>query len=151
MSYHQIAAGLLCLVLVGCSDKTGAATRTNGSATADSAASPSSARMELKAMPMLPGFRAHLDTLAHTPAMMRDLMSLHQSQVRNLVVAMHSDMMALGMHSDGEYEALADSVVNGSRELGSAAGADFNRRVARHIDQLRRLTAMYEAKTTGMR
>jgi len=99
----------------------------------------------------LPGFRAHLDTLAHTPAMMRDLMSLHQSQVRNLVVAMHSDMMALGMHSDGEYEALADSVVNGSRELGSASGADFNRRVARHIDQLRRLTAMYEAKTTGMR
>jgi hypothetical protein len=151
MSYQQIAAGLMFLALVACSDKGGAAARTDGSATADSIASPPPVGMELKAMPMLPGFRAHLDTLAHTPGMMRGLMSQHQANVRDLVAAMHSDMMALGVRSDAEYEALADSVVEGSRKLGSAAGADFNRRVARHIDQLRRLTAMYEAKTAGTR
>jgi hypothetical protein len=150
MSYQQVA-GLMFLALVACSGKTGGAARTEGSARADSAASATPAAMELKAMPMLPGFRAHLDTLAHTPAMMRGLMSQHQANVRDLVAAMHSDMMALDVRSDAEYEALADSVVEGSRKLGSAAGADFNRRVARHIDQLRRLTAMYEAKTAGTR
>jgi hypothetical protein len=151
MSYQQAAFGILISVLVACSGRTGQPARTSSdSSTADSTETPSS-QMPLQAMPMLPGFRAHLDSLAQRPAMMRGAMSAHRTEVKHLVAAMHSDMMGLGMHSDPAYEALADSVVKGSAALASAGGADFNRRVARHIDQLRRLTAAYETKTAAMR
>ena len=150
MSYQQVAVGVLSLVIVACS-KAGAPGARNDSPVADSTAASPKAGMELKAMPMLPGFRAHLDSLAHTPAMMRGAMSEHRAEVKHLVDAMHSDMMELGMPSDPGYMALADSVVKGSQELGSAGGADLNRLVARHVDQLRRLTAVYETKTAGMK
>ena len=42
---------------------------------------------------------------------------------------MHSDMMAMGMPGDPAYEALADSVVQGSARLGTASGAGFDRLV----------------------
>ena len=151
MSYQQVAVGVLSLVIVACSDKAGARGARNDSPAADSTAASPRADGELKAMPMLPGFRAHLDSLAHTPAMMRGAMSQHRAEVKHLVDAMHSDMMGLGMPSDPGYEALADSVVKGSLELGSAGGANLNRLVARHVDQLRRLTDVYETKTAGMK
>jgi hypothetical protein len=106
--------------------------------------------MELKAMVMLPGFRARLDSMAQHPAMMKKDLRRHQTEVKHLVDAMHSDMMAMGMHSDPAYEALADSVVQGSARLGTASGAEFNRLVARHMEQLRRLATVYEAKTAGV-
>jgi len=101
-------------------------------------------------MPMLPVVRAHLDSAARNPAMMRKQMTQHQAEVKHLVDAMHSDMLAMGVQSDAAYEALADSVVNGSARLGSAGGAEFKRQVAHHIDQIRRLAAMYESKTSAM-
>jgi len=100
---------------------------------------------------MLPAFRAHLDSVAQDPAMMRAAMPDHRAEVKELVDAMHSDMTMMGMHSDAAYEALADSVVEGSAALGTAGGADFNRQVARHVDQLRRLAATYETRTAGIR
>jgi hypothetical protein len=106
--------------------------------------------MELRAMPMLPVVRAHLDSLSKNPAMMHTSMAQHQAEVKHLVEAMHSDMMALGMHSDAAYEALADSVVNGSARLGTAGSAEFKRLVGQHIDQTRRLAAIYETKTASM-
>ena len=151
MSYQQVAVGVLSLAIVACSGKAGVPGARNDSPVADSTAASPRAGMELKAMPMLPGFRAHLDSLAHTPAMMRGAMSEHRAEVKHLVDAMHSDMMGLGMPSDPGYEALADSVVKGSLELGSAGGADLNRLVTRHVEQLRRLTAVYETKTAGMK
>jgi hypothetical protein len=102
-------------------------------------------------MPMLPAFRAHLDTLSHSHRMAPAAMSQHKSEVKHLVDAMHSDMVALGMAGDAAYDALADSVVKGSEQLGNAAGADFKRRLARHMDQLHRLTAVYESKTAAMK
>jgi hypothetical protein len=151
MSYQQVAVGVLFLVILACSNKAGAPAARNDSPAADSTAAPPRAGMELKAMPMLPGFRAHLDSLAHTPAMMRGAMSEHRAEVKHLVDAMHSDMMGLGMPSDPGYEALADSVVKGSVALGTAGGADLSRLVARHVEQLRRLTSVYETKTAGMK
>ena len=48
------------------------------------------------------------------------------------------------MHSDAAYEALADSVVKGAASLGTASGPDFDELVMRHVDQMRRLAAVYE-------
>jgi hypothetical protein len=106
--------------------------------------------MQLKAMVMLPGFRAQLDSMAQHPAMMRSHLSQHQADVKHLVAAMHSDLMAMGTYSDPAYEALADSVVQGSAGLGTASGAQFNRLVASHVDQLRRLATAYQAKAAGI-
>ena len=105
---------------------------------------------ELTAMPMLPGLRAHLDSVAANPSMLRSSMSGHQAEVKAVVNAMHADMMAAGMHSDAAYEALADSVVKGSEALGTASGPGFKRLVAEHVDQMRRLAAVYETKAAAM-
>src|SRR4051812_38196785 len=146
MRYKHIAAAGVLALLGACSKKADSPARTaSDSVGADTASH--AAHMELKAMPMLPVVRAHLDSLSRNPTMMHKEMAQHQSEVKHLVEAMHSDMMAMGMQSDAAYDALADSVVNGSARLASAGGAEFKRQVARHIDQLRRLTAMYESKT----
>jgi hypothetical protein len=104
----------------------------------------------MTAMAMLPGLRAHLDSVAAHPAMLKSSMSNHQTEVKAVVDAMHADMMAVGMHSDPAYEALADSVVKGSAALGTARGPDFDRLVMQHVDQMRRLAAAYEGKASGM-
>jgi hypothetical protein len=147
MSYRNIA---LLLLVAACSKKAGSGAGTSSdSAPAESTAA--RAPMELKAVPMLPVVRAHLDSLAQKPGMMHARMGQHQAEVKHLVEAMHSDMMALGVHSDAAYESLADSVVRGSARLGTAGGTEFNRLVLEHVDQVRRLAAIYETKTAGMR
>ena len=98
---------------------------------------------------MLPALRAHLDSLARSPSMMRNAGSRYQAETRHVVDAMHADMARLGMHSDPAYEALADSVVAGSAALTTAGRAELERLVARHIEQLRRLSAVYETKVAA--
>ena len=110
-----------------------------------------SSDVQLTAMPMLPGLKAHVDSVAAHPAMIRSSMSQHQAEVKHVVSAMHEDMMALGMHSDPAYEALADSVVQGSTRLATAGGAGFDRLVMQHLDQIRRLASVYESKTAQMK
>jgi len=78
--------------------------------------------------------------------MMRSAGSRYQAEIKNVVDAMNGDMARLGMHSDPAYEALADSVVRGSTALASASGAELERLVARQVEQLRRLSAVYETK-----
>jgi hypothetical protein len=102
-------------------------------------------------MPMLPEVRAHLDSVAADPARLHAAMPEHQAEMRRLVNAMHADMARLGMHSDPAYEALADSIVNASDRLATARGAELERLTAQHIDQVRRLATVYEAKTAGNR
>lgn len=151
MHMSRSTDAVLLLALAACSGQTPKTGPPADSGTGDSVTSPARLRIKLTAMPMLPTFRAHLDSVAAHPAMMRSSMSQHQTEVRNLVNAMHADMMALGMHSDPAYEALADSVVSGSARLASAGGAEFDRLVAQHVDQMRRLAAVYETKTSAMR
>jgi hypothetical protein len=126
----------------------------HGSAPDSAAMSPSAPaahpKPDLSAMPMLPALRAHLDSVAAHPAMLHGSMSGHQAEVKTVVDAMHADMMAAGMQSDAAYEALADSVVKGSAALGTATGPGFDRQVAKHVDQVRRLAAVYETKTAAM-
>ena len=149
MSIRQITGSLL-LALIACTGKAGAPAA-GVSAGTDSKTSSPHVAIELKAMPMLPAFRAHLDTLERAPKMAPGGISQHMSEVKHLVDAMDSDLIALLMPVDAAYEALADSVVKGSEQLGSAAGADFKRRLAQHMDQLHRLTATYESKTAAMK
>jgi hypothetical protein len=149
MRYGHIAGIVVLLLLTACGHGKSSPGRTAVDST-PSDRTPHMARMELKAMPMLPVVRAHLDSLDRNPTTMHAVMAQHQTEVKHLVDAMHSDMMALGMHSDAAYEALADSVVRGSARLGTAGGAEFKRLVAEHIGQMRRLAAMYESKTASM-
>lgn len=104
----------------------------------------------MRAEPMLAPFRAHLDSVAATPRMIRSEMSSHMAEVHRIMDAMHADMSAAPMHSDAAYEALADSVVKGSAALGTAKDSDLNGLVMMHVDQLRRLTAVYERMIRSM-
>jgi hypothetical protein len=111
---------------------------------------PAKARLSLSAMPMLPKVRAHLDEMDSHPAMMRDSMPSHETEMKDLVEAMRADMLAAGMHSDSAYESLADSVVQGAGALNAARGPQFERLVKQHVDQVRRLAAVYESKVAAM-
>ena len=148
----RLLASFLLLGLAACGGKSSAGHTPVDYPASDSTAAMGSPHqgMELKAMVMLPGIRASMDSMAGHPAMMKKDLRRHQTEVKHLVDAMHSDMMALGMHSDPAYEALADSVVQGSARLGTASGAEFNRLVSQHIDQMRRLASVYEAKAAGV-
>lgn len=144
MSHHRIGSVILCLALASCGGK--AAERP--AAAADSA---SGAGMKLEALAMLPGVRARLDSLVRNPSVMRSAGSRYEAETRHVVDAMQADMTRLGMHSDPAYEALADSVVQGSAALSTAGGAEFKRLVAQHVDQMRRLSAVYETKVSALK
>jgi len=142
MSLNRIQGIILACVLAACSGK--------ASPGADARVDSTPRATQLTAAPMLPAFRAELDSMAAHPSMMHDAMPRYQAKVKQVVDAMHADMMAAGMPSDRAYEALADSVVKGSVALSTAAGPEFERLLAEHLDQTRRLTAVYESKTSAM-
>lgn len=152
MSHRRIESVLLFFALASCDGKT----TERPAAAADSAPlmpapAESGAGMKLEAMAMLPAVRAQLDSLARSPSMVRSAGSRYQAETKHVVDAMHADMTRLGMHSDPAYEALSDSVVQGSAALSTAGGAELGRLVARHVDQMRRLSAVYETKVAAMR
>jgi hypothetical protein len=150
MSDTQGRGATMLLLLVACGGGAGERARSaNDSALPPAAASQSPGNTELQAMPMLPQVRAHLDSVAADPAMLHASMPEHQAEMRRLVNAMHADMARLGMHSDPAYEALADSIVNASDRLATARGEELQRLAAQHIDQVRRLADVYQAKTGG--
>jgi hypothetical protein len=142
MSLTRIQGIILACVLAACSGK--------ASPEADARVDSTHGATQLTAAPMLPAFRAELDSMAAHPSMMHDAMPRYQAKVKQVVDAMHADMRAAGMPSDPAYEALADSVVKGSVALSTAAGPEFERLLAEHLDQTRRLTAVYESKTSPM-
>jgi hypothetical protein len=137
MSDTRSRGATLLLLLLACGGGAGERARTG--------------EVALQAMPMLPEVRAHLDSVAADPARLHAAMPEHQAEMRRLVNAMHADMARMGMHSDPAYEALADSIVNASDRLSTASGAELERLTAQHIDQVRRLATVYEAKTAGNR
>jgi hypothetical protein len=147
MSHQRIESVILFLALASCGGKAA-----EKPAAADSAMAPAPpAEMKLVAMAMLPGMRAHLDSLARDPSMVRRTGSRPEAMTVRVVNAMLADMSRLGSHSDPAYQALADSVVAGSVELSTAGGKELKQLVARHVDQLRRLSAVYETKVASMR
>ncbi len=136
MTHRRIGPFLLSLAFASC----------GGEATERPAA-----EMKLEAMTMLPAVRATLDSIARDPSMMGNAGSRYQAEAERVVEAMRADMTRLGMHSDPAYEALSDSVVRGSAALSTAAGAELESLVARHVDQMRRLSAVYETKVEAMK
>jgi hypothetical protein len=154
MRVARLPCACLLLLLAACGSREArgpGAAADSGVATDSAAANPSAAAARPPAaMRMLPGLRAHLDSVAARPAMLHGAMAAHEDMVKAAAEAMHADMVAAGMHSDPDYEALADSVVKGSAEIGAAKGKEFDRLVMRHVDQTRRLAAIYETKVAQM-
>jgi uncharacterized protein (DUF1501 family) len=147
MRIQRTTGAVLLVMLWACG---GRETRGPDTSADTTAATRPSGSAQPTAMAMLPALRAHLDSVAAQPTMLHTSMAAHQAEVTGVVDAMHADMMAAGMHSDAAYEALADSVVKGSAALGTASGKEFDRLVMQHVDQLRRLTAVYETKVAAM-
>lgn len=147
MSHHRSERIILVLTLASCTGEP--PQRPAGRADSAAMRPAAGAGVKLEAMAMLPAVRAQIDSLARSPGMMRSAGSRYQAEIKQVVDAMHTDMTRLGMHSDPAYEALADSVVDGSAALSTAGGADLERLVARHVDQVRRLSAVYETKVAA--
>lgn len=149
MSCKRVETVVVVLVLLGCGGEARDIAVAGAAANSMSAQLP--ARRELQAMPMLPAIRAGLDSVAANPGMLNAAMPRHLTEARDLMAAMRADMIRLGMHSDPAYEALADSIVRGAAGLSAARGEEVQRLAAQRVDQIRRLTSVYEAKTTTVR
>ncbi len=137
---------LLVTTLAAC----GAGDKPAAEAPAAGATVPAGPEHQPAAMAMLPEFKAHVDSVAAHPAMLHQSMESHMAEVNGVVNAIHADMTRLGIHSDAAYESLANSVVRGSAALGTASGAEFDRLVAEHVDQMRRLVSVYEGMVAKM-
>ena len=106
------------------------------------------ASRELRAAPMLPAMRAHLDSTGSGGSLTPASMPQHQVRVRDFVRATKADMQQLGMHSDRAYEALTDSVLRGLERLASLGASDVERLTAEHVERVRRLASVYERMVT---
>lgn len=151
MSHHRIESVLLFLALAACDGKPTKRPATAADSAPMTPAPSGSDGGKLEGMALLPAVRANLDSLAQSPDMVRSAGSRYQTETQRVVDAMKADMARIGMHSDPAYEALSDSVVKGSAALSTAGGVELERLVARHVDQMRRLSAVYETKVAAMK
>jgi hypothetical protein len=102
--------------------------------------------MAMMAAPLVPQVLANLDSLESATPAIRDLaLSHHDAALENLLRAMRTDLMHLGMHRDPEYQALADSVESGPAAIAAASLPDQAEMVRQHHQRGRRLLRLYGA------
>ena len=101
--------------------------------------------MRMPSLELLPGMRAHLDSLrAAGPAEIPALVAGHDSLAAGMLVAMDQDMEAMRMPRDADWRALADSVRADLEALPALGGEALVLRMRAHVGRLRRLLDRHE-------
>lgn len=141
MRISRIVAVLSLLVVAACSKKPDGA----ASATTDSMGGMAGMQMAMAGMEMMPGMRAHLDSLAAmSPAQLAAMMAGHQDLASRMMDAMGADMRGMGMHPDSAWIALGDSVRQDLADLSGLTGAGLQPRVQAHIARMQRMLTTHE-------
>ncbi len=129
------------VVLAACGQK-----RPAGAPADTAAAGMGGMAMTMRGMAMMPGMRAHLDSLAGmSPARMQAMMAAHQRLMSEMLDAMGADMRGMHMAADSAWMALADSVRRDLADLPGLAGPALGERMRAHLERVRRLMARHEA------
>ena len=101
--------------------------------------------MTMQGMQMMPGMRAHLDSMAvMRPEEMAATMARHQDRASRMMDAMGADMRGMNMQPDSAWTALADSLRQDMAELPSLSGEPLKSRMEAHIARMRRMMTMHQ-------
>lgn len=101
--------------------------------------------MQMRSLSMLPGIRAHLDSLAAgSAAEAAAMLAAHDHMMARMLDAMGGDMAMMSMRADSAWSALADSVRRDLADLPSLAGGPLRARLRVHVERVRRLLALHE-------
>lgn len=101
--------------------------------------------MTMRSDSMMPMMRAHLDSLAATPAQfVGGMLARHEELASQMLDAMGADMTAMGMKADSAWLALTDSVKRDLAELPTLTGQRLESKLRAHVDRFRRLMATHQ-------
>jgi hypothetical protein len=102
-------------------------------------------RMTMPGMQMMPGMRAHMDSMRRmSPQQMQGMMATHQSMMSQMLDGMGSDMRGMNMPAGQEWTALSDSVKQDLADLPGLHGQELSTRMGAHADRVQRLMGMHE-------
>jgi hypothetical protein len=101
--------------------------------------------MTMKSDSLMPMMRAHLDSLARTPAQFAiGMLAAHDGMASEMLDAMGSDMTMMSMRPDSVWTALTDFVKRDLAELPALSGRALEVRLKAHVGRMRRLLDMHE-------
>ena len=147
--WAYVAAGV---ILAACGDKSARTDQASGGTKTDSMA-----RMdmgghgEMGRRGMMPGMRAHIDSMAQaSPERMRSMITTHQEMGSRMLDAMGADMRSMNMRSDSAWTALSDSVRSDLAELPGLSGSALKQRMQGHVDRVGRLMDRHEEMMGAM-
>jgi hypothetical protein len=102
--------------------------------------------MAMASMRMMPGMKAHVDSMARmSPDRMQAMMSRHEAMMSQMLDRMGSDMRQMNMPGSSEWTALTDSVKQDLAELPSLKGEQLSTRMKAHADRVKQLIGMHES------
>lgn len=146
MSVRSVSVLAAALAVASCGG--GDAPREAASDTGAAPAAQAAPAMEMRSLSLLPGMRAHLDSLAAASAGEAvALLAAHDQMMSRMLDAMGGDMAMMSMRADYAWTALADSVRRDLADLPALSGGPFRARLHVHVKRVRRLLALHEGMT----
>ena len=147
--WAYVAAGVM---LAACGDKSARTDQASGGTKADSMAGMEmGGHSGMGSMAMMPGMRAHMDSMAQaTPEQMKSMMKMHEEMGSRMLDAMGADMRSMNMPSDVAWTALSDSVRNDLARLPGLSGNALKQRTQNHVERFNRLLGRHESMVKGM-
>lgn len=147
MSRTLIAGLAAVLALAACGEKKG---EPQQQAMPGMGNMPGMAGMTMQADSLMPMMRAHLDSLARTPAQFATgMLVAHDAMASRMLDAMGAAMTGMGMKPDSAWAALTDSIRRDLADLPALSGRALDARLKAHIDRMRRLMAMHHGMMGG--
>lgn len=112
---------------------------------ADTSHMMATAPMTMAGMGMLPGMRAHMDSVAAMPpTQMADMMPAHEGLVTGMMEAMGADMRGMDMQPNPAWTALSDSVRQDLADMPKLAGQALTTSMQAHAGRMQRMMVMHE-------
>ena len=106
---------------------------------------PAMGGMTMRSDSLMPGMRAHLDSLAGmSPELAGRMLATHDALAAQMLDAMGSDMRMMNMRADSTWVMLTDSIRRDLADLPAMSGNGLETRLRAHAERMRRLLAMHE-------
>lgn len=112
---------------------------------ADTSHMMAAAPMTMAGMGMLPGMRAHMDSVAAMPpTQMAAMMPAHEALVARTMDAMGADMRGKDMQPSSAWTALSDSVRRDLADMPKLSGKGLTTAMQAHAARMQRMMVMHE-------
>jgi len=112
---------------------------------ADTVSMMAAAPMTMAGMDLLPGMRAHMDSVAAMPpTRMAAMVPAHEGLVTRMLDAMGADMRGMNMQPITAWTVLSDSLRRDLAEMPTLSGGRLTTHMQAHAVRIQRMMAMHE-------